>query len=191
VEVDAHYIEGMLTNPDIQPSASINCWILSILTFHFTLVHVKGTLHGPDGLLQHPLQHGDLEEEEDDFEDWVNCLYGFLHVVHNLFPSYATPPIIPPHQPLIVTLTNAQILSGENSNNYSEIPQTKKGKDEDDKLAAVRTWHKDLIHPEGISNSAYKWFLQYVTLFFPDYDRLWKKDAHGAHKLVIYPKDHL
>jgi hypothetical protein len=40
----------MLANPDIQPSASINRWIVSILTFHFTLVHVKGTFHGPDGL---------------------------------------------------------------------------------------------------------------------------------------------
>jgi len=50
MEVDAHYIKEMLVNPDIQPSASINHWILLILTFHFTLVHVKGTLHGPDGL---------------------------------------------------------------------------------------------------------------------------------------------
>jgi len=73
-------------------------------------VHVKGTLHGPDGLLQHPLQPGDLEEE-DDFKDWVDRLYGFLHVVHDLFPS-ATPPVGPPHQPLIATLTNVQILSG-------------------------------------------------------------------------------
>ncbi|KAJ3474731.1 hypothetical protein NLI96_g12289 [Meripilus lineatus] len=40
VEVDAGYIKGMLSNPDIQPSASINRWIVSILTFHFKLVHV-------------------------------------------------------------------------------------------------------------------------------------------------------
>ena len=71
IEVDAQYIKGMLSNPDIQPSASINRWILSILTFHFTLVHVKGTLHGPDGLSRHPPQPGDLEEE-DDFKDWVD-----------------------------------------------------------------------------------------------------------------------
>ncbi|KAF8237065.1 hypothetical protein L208DRAFT_1053172, partial [Tricholoma matsutake] len=61
VEVDARYIKGMLANPDIAPmqcvsdrhhSASINQWIVSILTFHFTLVHVAGTHHGPDGLLR-------------------------------------------------------------------------------------------------------------------------------------------
>ena len=50
MEVDARYIKGMLNNPDIDPSATINRWILSILTFHFTLVHVPGTMHGPDGL---------------------------------------------------------------------------------------------------------------------------------------------
>jgi len=95
IEVDARYIKGMLSNPDIQPSASINRWILSILTFHFTLVHVKGKLHGPDGLSRRPPQPGDLEEEEDNFEDWVDRLYGFLHIVHDLFPS-ATLPVGPP-----------------------------------------------------------------------------------------------
>jgi hypothetical protein len=50
VEVDAHYIKGMLQNPDIAPSVSINRWILAILTFHFELVHVPGTMHGPDRL---------------------------------------------------------------------------------------------------------------------------------------------
>src|SRR5277367_2582255 len=50
VEVDAKYIKGMLANPDIAPSASINRWIMSILIFHFELVHVPGSHHGPDGL---------------------------------------------------------------------------------------------------------------------------------------------
>ena len=52
VEVDARYIKGMLANPDLAPSASMNHWIVSILLFHFTLVHVPGTRHGPDGLSQ-------------------------------------------------------------------------------------------------------------------------------------------
>jgi RNase H-like domain found in reverse transcriptase len=50
VEVDAKFIKGMLAHPDVTPSASINWWILSILMFHFTLVHIPGTHHGPDGL---------------------------------------------------------------------------------------------------------------------------------------------
>ena len=42
VEVDARYIKGMLNNPDIAPSTSINRWIISILTFHFELRHIPG-----------------------------------------------------------------------------------------------------------------------------------------------------
>src|SRR5712691_4703337 len=42
VEVDTRYIRGILNNPDIAPFASLNRWIVSILTFHFKLRHVPG-----------------------------------------------------------------------------------------------------------------------------------------------------
>ena len=50
VEVDARYIKGMLVNPNLTPSTSMNHWIVSILLFHFTLVHIPSTQHGPNGL---------------------------------------------------------------------------------------------------------------------------------------------
>jgi hypothetical protein len=37
IEVNTRYIKRMLSNPDISPSASINQWIVTILTFHFDL----------------------------------------------------------------------------------------------------------------------------------------------------------
>src|SRR5271154_4191652 len=89
VEVDAKYIKGMLSNPDIVPSASINRWILSILMFHFTLVHVPGDKHGPDGLSRWCPQPGDEEELDDDFDDWINNVYGFMHFI-NPIPSYTS-----------------------------------------------------------------------------------------------------
>lgn len=61
VEMDARYIKGMLANPDIQPSASINQWIVLILMFHFELVHIKGMFHGLDGLSRQPRQPDDPE----------------------------------------------------------------------------------------------------------------------------------
>ena len=95
VEVDARYIKGMLRNPDIQPSASINRWILAILTFHFTLVHVPGTHHGPDGLSRRPGQPEDIAphiNEEDDFDDWIDNLHSFMHFV-NPIPYLVKQPV--------------------------------------------------------------------------------------------------
>ena len=94
VEVDARYIKGMLANPDLAPSASMNRWIISILLFHFTLVHVPSTRHGPDGLSRRPQQPADEEGEpvEDlEFDDWVDQVYGFMHLLNPLKPKVPCP----------------------------------------------------------------------------------------------------
>ncbi|KAL0945056.1 hypothetical protein HGRIS_012010 [Hohenbuehelia grisea] len=65
----------MLRHPDFVLSASVNCWIVYILTFHFTLVHVPGTQHRPDGLSRRPLQPEDNPEEDDIMEseeEWMD-----------------------------------------------------------------------------------------------------------------------
>jgi hypothetical protein len=86
IEVDAKYIKGMLANPDIAPSASINRWILSILMFHFDLVHVPGAFHGPDGLSRRKPQPGDKPEPSDDFDDWIDqvSVHHGCHYTHGL-----------------------------------------------------------------------------------------------------------
>ena len=66
IEVDARYIKGMLNNPDINSSASMNQWILAILMFHFNLIHVPRTHHTPDELSRRQPQPGDKEEPEED-----------------------------------------------------------------------------------------------------------------------------
>ena len=71
----------MLKNPDIAPTASINRWIVSILMFHFDLVHVPSSFHGPDGLSRRKRQPEDLPDEDDDFEDWIDQVQGFPHII--------------------------------------------------------------------------------------------------------------
>ena len=86
IEVDTKYIQGMLSNPDIAPSASINRWIISILMFHFTSLHVPGERHGPDGLSQRVCQPEDSDSKSDDgsdFDDWVDRVYRFLHFIND------------------------------------------------------------------------------------------------------------
>ena len=55
--------------------------------FHFTLIHVPRSHHTPDGLSRRQPQPGDKEEPEDDFEDWIDNVNGFLHFI-NPHPSY-------------------------------------------------------------------------------------------------------
>ena len=59
METDAKYIKGMLENPDMMPTATINCWIDKILLYHFTLRHKTGATFGPDGLSRRPAQEND------------------------------------------------------------------------------------------------------------------------------------
>ena len=72
IEMDAKFVKGMLSNPDIQPNAAINCWIASILLFNFKLVHVLAEKHtGHNGLFwQEPIPGED--EDKGDLEEWID-----------------------------------------------------------------------------------------------------------------------
>jgi hypothetical protein len=52
-----------------------------------------GTHHGPDGLSRRPHQDGDDDEEDDelDFEDWIDQLYGFIHQINKVAPHAPLP----------------------------------------------------------------------------------------------------
>ena len=83
MEIDASYIEGMLNNPDIQPGAAVNRWIVGIKLFHFELVHVPGKLHNvPDGLSHRADSPNDPVDDEDP-DDWLNRTMGFVMVLMN------------------------------------------------------------------------------------------------------------
>ena len=204
VEVDAKYIKGMLSHPDIAPSASINRWILSILMFHFTLVHVPGAHHGPDGLSRQRPQPGDEPEPEDDFEDWINNVYGFIHFINPL-PSRITtfrntitnsPPITiyighldqdsDHEEPQDPEGSEAEEPSKEEPTApYSIVPRSDLAVKTDNRLAGVQKWLETLIQPDSMIDSEYKTFMRYCTEFFVFNDRLWRKDSRGQHKLVI------
>ena len=200
VEVDAKFIKGMLSNPDIAPSASINRWILGILMFHFTLVHVPGTHHGPDGLSRRKPQPGDEEEEEDDFEDWVDQVNGFLHFLDPLPFQICSIAASPPITSYITNDARADSMepdeAARSSNSevftpYSSVPRSDAAKATDDKLIKVRTWLETLERPIGMTDSEYKTFMRYCTEFFLADQRLWRKDNRGFHKVVVSPERRL
>jgi hypothetical protein len=194
IEVDAKYIKGMLANPDIAPSASINRWIVSLSMFQFTLVHVPGAFHGPDGLSRRKPQPGDSSESEDDFDDWIDQVHGFLHMIMPLSSHQFEQP------PAILHMLTGSIADVDqepedaydrshtdrvNADTYATVPRSDLAHKADERIPRVRDWHKDLVRPGNLSDSEYETFLRYCTEFFVDKDRLWRKDRKGEHKLVV------
>ena len=188
VEVDAKYIKGMLGNPDLVPSASINRWILSILMFHFTLVHVPGIRHGPDGLSRRCPQPGDKPEPEDDFEDWIDEVYGFMHFI-NWHPADLGKMITAP--PITIFLNESAREDSpaperqEENVTYDIVPRLPKARQADDWLEEVKNWLEMLERPKDMDDTTYKTFMRYCTEFFLHNNKLWHKEANRRHKLVI------
>ena len=194
VEVDARYIKGMLSNPDIAPSTSINRWIVSILLFHFTLIHVPGTRHGPDGLLRHPRQPGDDNDDLEynpEFDDWVDKVYGFMHFLNptrlqiassNKNTTFASEAIDD------LNITNDSVSTDPFM--YEHVLHSDKLCKADDCLHRIHEWFASIRRPDDISDKVYAAFLRYCAHFFMKDDRLWRKDPQGHHKLVIELNKH-
>ena len=152
----------MLTNPGLEPSASINCWIIAILTFHFILVHVSSTLYSPNGLSCQPLQPGNYSKPNNNLDNWINNLYSFMHQINNPYP-------LPPDCQHLTILANT-ISEGNNTINlsltYSNIPHIQRAILANEQILAVKKWHSDLVHPSNLLDTEYTTFLLYYTVFF-------------------------
>jgi len=190
VEVDTRYIQGILNNPDVAPSASINCWIVSILTFHFELRHVPGKIHGPDGLSRRPPQPGDLSDKEDDkdnFNDWVDNLYSFLHFINPPMPAAQS-------EQLLYTLAGqeAAILPKDftESDTACDITytalRTEAANLADKCLGQVHNWLISLACPDTTGDHKYSLIICYAVGFFTNNGILWKRDPQGAHKRILF-----
>ena len=156
----------MLQNPDISPSASMNRWILTILMFHFDLVHVPGTNHTPNGLSRQKPQPGNKEEPEDDFEDWIDNINEFIHHLQPHLTSIQSLISTPPITSYIHTSTDDSTdtpVSGQQEEDqvipYSIIPQSDIARDTNRRLEKVKTWLETLEQPIGLSNAKYKTFI--------------------------------
>ena len=189
VETDAGYIRGMLANPDLQPSAAINRWIMGILTFHFELVHVPGKKHAPDGLSRRPQQPGDRSEPPpDEFEDWLKNLYSFVHIIN---PSPRLPPATIPEPCDVVDVYAQGILPQARPPHidpppYSDFPRTEHARRSDAQLERVREFLDNPKRPSGLDDRQWVAFYKFATLFMLDSNgTLWRRHVGGAHRVVL------
>ena len=195
VEVDVGYIKGMLANPDLAPSASMNHWIISILLFHFTLVHIPGTQHGPDGLLQCPWQPGENITDSVDnpeFDNWVDQVYGFMHILNPLSLTVTYPEICMTY--ISETPSDCSTNCNPTINillSYTAVPRLEKARKTDECLCILHDWFITMQCPDNITDTMYTTLLRYSMCFFTNDSCLWKKDAQGHHKVVIDPSKRL
>jgi hypothetical protein len=158
----------MLSN---SPHASINQWIVIILTFHFDLVHIPGTHHGPDGLSRRPRQDRDEEDQDDeeDLADWIDHLHGFIHQI-NIIDIHLPPTSdsLPLPFPCISTLAQATDLSEEdnstintadtNMDDYILAPRSAQAKVDNSYLLKVFQWLQDLKQLDSLTDAEYATF---------------------------------
>jgi hypothetical protein len=199
MEVDAKYIKGMINNPDIQPSATINRWIAGILLFNFRLKHVPGKDHASaDGLSRRP-QAPEDPIENDDHEDWIDTSYAFGVELLNwtnhsrkTTSSRFAKAYLPHSRKRSSQPTDwPSILIASLSQDQVEIPRTDRAKARDEEILRVQEFLEDPDKAKRPNDKDFKKFVRSATKFFVNKGQIWRKDRHGKHKLVIPSKRRL
>ena len=196
VEVDAKYIKGMINNPDIQPSATLNRWIAGILLFDFKLRHVSAKDHTPADGLSRRRRSPDDEDDDTDTEDWIDNACGFSIELINespdsrikkdsvdRTPSFRVRKDVPDQDLGQTRFTQTKLtLASE----VLKIPRTEKAEERDKQLKIIDKFLRDPTRIAGAPEIDRQKFIRTVTEFFVLNDKLWRKDRQGRHKLVIW-----
>jgi hypothetical protein len=197
VEVDAKYIKGMINNPDLQPNTTINQWITGILLFSFKLVHVSVLKHkGVDGLSRCPPVDEDPMEDSD-YEDWIDRAYSFsimllndhtyriyggcvdiCHDMHNTCFTLQTS-----CAPILRVYFNATHAEDPKP----EIPCSEQACAQDMLLTSIEHFLITHKRPLDLTDEEFETFVKQAVCFFVLEDKLWCREAHGKHQLVLPP----
>jgi hypothetical protein len=204
----------MLNNPYIQPNATINHWIAGIPLFNFNLVHTPNTTHGPNSLSCQPAQPDNLPEKKNDYKDWIDQAYGFMHIINpttvnqgshlvlSLFTltntnvpadTFSSPLTTNFVHCICATLTNiadttpdfTPLIVADPNEVY--IPQNNKQGKANLKLNLVVALLYSIQQPADMTNREFKRFIRYVQDFFLKGNILWHKNFHDFHKVVTPP----
>ncbi|ETW77116.1 hypothetical protein HETIRDRAFT_105686 [Heterobasidion irregulare TC 32-1] len=189
IAVGFHLCQCALNNPRVRYYAQFGSITLNDHESQFSQPKLKlyGLFRALQSLkmyligVQNLILEVDAHYIKDDFDDWIDNLYGFLHQINNTFPtsnSTSTTTIFT--SSLIGDLPTEADSDDEGPTvDYSDIPSSQKALEAEERLWLVRDWHQTLVRPPSLSNSEYATFLQYCTEFFIAANKLWRKDSHG------------
>jgi len=173
--MDAQFVKGMLSNPDVQPNATINRWIAAILLFNFKLVHIPAEKHhGPDGLSRREPADG---EEEDDLEEWIDQALSLGVWLSTWLDT--------PQLAQALSLVQAPAGNGSASTDLTEFPVSDKTLKAEEDLAQVEHYLHSLRLPPDLDDNASAQLSRMATRFFLLNGRLWRHQNHGRHQLYI------
>jgi len=197
VEVDAKYIKGMINNPDLQPNATINRWIAGILLFSFKLVHVSALKHkGVDGLSRCPPVEED-PTEDGDYEDWIDRAYSFSIALLNDHTYHIYDGCVDIHYDVHNTCFTSQTVCVPILRMYfdatraedpkPEIPRSEQACAQDALLTSFERFLVTRKRPLDLTDEEFETFIRQAARFFVLEDKLWHREAHGKHQLVLPP----
>ena len=183
VEVNVKYIKGMINNLDIQPNASINWRISTILLFNFKLQHIPGFKHaGLDGLSH--CQHSPEDDEPDDMlqeiDDWlddiVSCGIWIMDTVQQE-RHYLVLKVVKGREEVI------------DDNKVLEISTKQETLDNFTWIQQICDFLQTLQPPKDLSCSKLTGFLHQASEYFISGEKLCWKQGSGRHQLVMDIKD--
>jgi hypothetical protein len=178
IEVNVWYIKGMLNNLDTMPSASINHWIVSILTFHFKLQHIPGNKDN---------NNNNTGKDLESFDNWVNNLYSFIHLINPVTCMLHTSQFLHIFASTCINNTdNQQPPKQEPMLDYNIIPCTANTAVTNKWLEMVHNWLTFFDRPGNISDCDYNSLTHYAAGFFIDDMGMWWHNNHGTHKHILY-----
>jgi hypothetical protein len=202
----------MLNNPDIRPNTTINHWMASILLFDFKLVHIPSATHGPNSLFHQLAQPDDPPEPEDNYENWINQAYRFIHIINLTTAKQESHLVLS-----LFTLTNAEapadslcqplttnfvhwiqaVLTDivDTTPDFSPHVITNPSKEHtpcdnhqnkaDLKLNLVVALLQGTYRPTGMIDQGFKRLIHFAQDFFLKGNVLWHKSIHGHHKVDL------
>ena len=127
-----------------------------------------------------------MAEDKDRFNDWVDNLYGFMHLINHPVPT--------PHSNILLGALVEDVQGADSDSskpkkekpNYNIIPHTMNTTHVDKHLKQVHDWLTFTEQLEDMSDKEYSDLMQDVTGFFIDDHNLWCRNPQGTHKSILY-----
>jgi hypothetical protein len=197
VEVDAKYIKGMINNPDLQPNVTSNWWIAGIILFSFKLVHISALKHkGVDGLSRRlPVEEDPMEDG--DYEDWIDRAYSFsiallndrtyriyggcVDICHDIHNTCFT------SQTACAPILHVYFDATRAEDPKPDILRSEQARVQDALLTSIERFLITRKRLLDLTDEEFETFVRQAARFFVLEDKLWCREAHSKHQLVLPP----